>query len=268
MLDAGEHSHLENASSYHLTRGGMNRVWMNTVVLPEGLYAPALGWTFLTPGSEGWRRFGLPPAQNAIVEVPNWCATLLFWSRRERIDTGERMPGPLDVPVWVDETGAVVEVAREQLAQELEPWRDAGVRIWKQDHALLAPVRTAAGAPKGVLRFAGSLVKEWKGAISEAVADLRTARPAGVRPDDASHPPVEGVGYELWIQIRALLVRDEVHPQHVDHFTHFRGVPWGRWAAVDAAWLARVAADPPLKAWADYDFLRFKPTGATWELGY
>lgn len=269
MLDAAESSHIESASSYHLTRGGLNRLWLRMVVLPEGLYAPALGWSFLTPGSEGWRRYGLPQAQNATCEVPNWCAELLIWSRRERIDTGERMPGPLDVPVWIDAAGAVAEIARDQLAEELEPWRDAGVRLWKQDKTLLAPVRTAVSAPKGMLRFGGSLIKEWRGAIGELVADMKNARPMDVpRPDDASHPPVEGVGYELWIQIRTLLVRDEVHPQHVDRFTHFRGVPWQRWQAVDDAWLQRVAADPRLKAWADYDFIRFRPTGAVWELGY
>ena len=269
VLDAAPNAHTDGASSWHLRQDGLNRIGMSVVVLPEGLYAPALGWTFLTPGSEGWRRYGLPAPQTVIAEVPNWCAELLVWSRRERIDSGERMPGPLDVPVWVDAGGAVTGVARDQLAQELEPWREAGVRVWKQDHSPLSGVRSAVSAPKGLLRFGGSLIREWKDAIQQEIADLKTSRPMDVpRPDDASHPPVEGVGYELWIQIRALLARDEVHPQHVDHFTHFRGVPWGRWAAVEATWQQRAADDPRLKAWADYDFMRFKPTGAVWELGY
>jgi hypothetical protein len=259
LLDAGERSREGDAyASLHLTVGGSNRQVIRVVALPVGRRAAEYGRSMLTRGTDGVRPSNLPGPQVLTVTVPNWVAEVMWWAGKERHDGRPPIPGPMDLPAWVDESGAVT-VGVDALTEELAPLRDEAVWLWKRTESLLAPARAAVGAPGFLARFGGSVLKEWKSAIGEVVADMKSARPAGDRPGGE----VEGVGYETWIQVKALLARDEVHPDHVELFAHFRGIPWQRWAAVDAAWTQRAP-----KEWADYDFLRFKPTGAVWEAGY
>ena len=261
LLDAGERSREgDGTGSWHFTAGGDNVQVIRVVVLPEGRRAAEYGRSMLTRGTDGVRPSGLPGPQVLKARVPNWVAELMWWAGKERLDGREMIPGPMDLPVWVDPaTGAVIEVHEDSLVNELTPLREEAVWLWKRTESFLAPVRATVGTPGRLARLGGSLVKEWRSAIGEMAADMKSTRPAGERPAGE----VEGVSYETWIQVKALLARDEVHPSHVDLFTHFRGVPWGRWAAIDASWTAHAP-----KAWADYDYLRFKPNGASWELGY
>jgi len=67
------------------------------------------------------------------------------------------------------------------------------------------------------------------------------------------------------VSVKAGLVRDRVHPVQVDEYAAHRGVPAGRWAAADAAWSQRAAADPLVGAWSAYDVHRLTPTGTHWD---
>jgi hypothetical protein len=246
--------------SFHLTADGSHVQLAMVKVLPVGRRIGEYGRSMLDRGTDGVRQADLPGAQRVKFTTTNWIAELLWMARKERIDGREEIP-PLDLPVWVDPTdGRVIEVHTDTLEEELRPMRDEGVWLWKRTSSLMSDVRAAAGAPGGLVRLGTSTLREWKKELGGVVADLKSRRPAGDRPAGT----VEGVDYETWIQVKALLARDgEVHPRHVDLFTHFRGIPWGRWAAIDASWSAHAP-----KEWVDYDFIRFKPTGASWEAGY
>lgn len=62
-------------------------------------------------------------------------------------------------------------------------------------------------------------------------------------PDAASLTPVEGVTMETWVAVQAGLIRDRVAPEGYEAYAAARGVPAGRWGAVDQAWNARCMSD-------------------------
>ena len=262
VLAANEGGHADSRGSWHVRADGGCRTNLALVVLPPGRRAAELGRSLLGfPHGPEWEAAGLGEPRRVETEVPNWAAELLFWAGRERHDGRERIPGPIDVPVVLDHAAGQIVVDAQALERELAPLRDEGVKLWKANESPLSSVRKVVSAPKFMGRFAGSFVKEWK----DALGDLKSgdAPPGSPRPDDATHPPVEGVGYDHWVRVRAQLARDEVHPSHVDLYTHYRHIPWQRWATIDAAWSARLEADPQLAAWARHDLARLKPTGAT-----
>jgi hypothetical protein len=237
-------------------------------LLPPGVSAPALGLNALIPGSAGWRDAGLGEKQSVRFRAPVWTFQLLFWAGRERFvkDTPE-VPGPVDIPVWaVAETGQVVEVNVDQLVLELQPQFELAKHIFKNEESVLAPVRTVLKAPGRARGF----LKAVKDQVVDVVDDIKAIGdthqpPAGsTRPEDATHPPIEGVGYRTWVEVKAGLERDRVHPTHRDLYLGHRGVPTGRWECIDAAWLARVEGDPTLAGWADHDLYRMSMIGASW----
>jgi hypothetical protein len=241
------------------------------VILPPGVRAAQLGRSNLTPGTSEWSAAGLGKPQGVSLRIPAWCAMLCKWVNSERFD-GEAAPTVLDVPVWVDPvTGKVLDVEHEGLVQELWPYHDLALDLWRSKESPLSGVRSAARAPKSAGRFVKSFFGDW----GEAFADIKSGfksvyeeRPTQApRPDDTTHPPIEGVGYQTWITVSALLQRDEVHPLQLDAFTTYRGVPSGRWIEVDAAWQQRAQTDPVVAEWATYDRKRMLPTGAQWMMG-
>ncbi len=271
------------AENVHTDSQGSGSLWANesmplgakVVVLPPGVAAAALGrGALFVPGSREWTEAGLGHPQTMTFTVPAWAYQLLFWAGRERLEGPDaglpEVPGPMDIPVWADPaTGAIVGVDEAGLLVELEPQKELAREIWKNEDAPLASMRAVAKAPKRAKGFLKSLTSEWTSAISEMVDDIKgqsPQRPAGVeRPDDASHPPIEGTTYRSWVTVKAGLVRDRVHPVHVDLYAAHRGVPPGRWAAADAAWAQRAAPDPTLAAWSSYDVHRMTPTGTHWD---
>jgi hypothetical protein len=152
------------------------------------------------------------------------------------------------------------------MVAEMQPRFDWAKRVWKEEDAPLAPVRTVLKSPKLVK----GLLRKVKEEVGDVVGDLKgladTGAPpdVGPRPDDTSQPPVEGVGYRSWVTIRGGLVMDAVHPTHVEVYVTHRGVPPGRWAAVDAAWEQRAASEPVLAAWRTFDIDRMSQLGARW----
>ena len=237
------------------------------VVLPPGLRAPALGRTVLTPSAPEWAEAGLGEQQLIETDLPNWAGLVLSKAGKERPFEQLQIPGPIDIPVWVDPTtGRAVALDVDTLLVEIAPKRDDAVRIWKDQDSFMRGPRFAISAPKRAVDAVRELRQTWFGAVGDMVADMKAeGRPLpGQRPTDESHPPIEGVGYRTWVTVRGGLVRDAVHPTHVDLYAAYRGAPEGRWSAVDAEWTQRAAADPVLKAWSDYDIRRLEPTGARW----
>ncbi len=237
-------------------------------LLPPGVSAAAhgRGAQIPSPATGGESGRGAPPTLE--FRAPVWCYQILFWAGRERAFGDEpQIPGPLDIPVWaVPATGAVHAVDVDTLVAELQPQFDVAKQIWKEEDAPLAAARTVFKAPKlakGLLRTVtremGSVIDDIR-AIGDTVED---ARPSPDRPT-ATQPPIEGVDYRTWMTVKAGLVRDAVHPTHVEVYAVHRDVPAGRWPAVDAAWQSRADADPGLGAWVTYDTQRLEPVGAAW----
>lgn len=248
------------------------KVEMGAVVglLPPGVSAAAVGRSALIPSVHYWAESGLGARQDVRFRAPTWTYQLLFWAGRERtFGDGVQVPGPVDIPVWADpSTGQVVEVDVDRMVVELEPQFEDAKRIWKEEDAPMAGARTVLKAPK----LAKGLLRKIKDEVGDVVNDIKAigdtgAPPAGhgARPDDASHPPIEGVGYQSWVSIRGRLVMDDVHPTHLEVYVTHRGVPAGRWAAVDAAWEQRAAADPRLAAWRDFDIGHMSVLGSRWQ---
>ena len=247
------------------------RVLAKVVLLPPGVRAAGLGRGALLPGGRDPAGAGLGAHQKVKMRIPSWAFNLLFWAGNERwMDDGvPEVPGPADIPVWADQaTGQIVEVDTDTLITELEPQFALGKKIFKMEDAPLSSVRSLFKAPKAIKGFFGDMTSEWKSAVTDMVDDMKgnvPQRPGGKRPGEPDHPPVEGVDYRTWATVKAGLVRDAVHPVNVEPYAVHRGVPPGRWEAVDAAWSQRAQQDPTVQAWAAYDLHRMKPTGTTWE---
>lgn len=240
-----------------------------TVLLAPGVAAAALGRDALIHGAPAWREAGLGETQRVRFTAPTWCYQILFWAGKERPEGQmSEFPGPTDIPVWVEAaTGEIIEVDTDTLAEELQPQFDAAKRTWKDEDAPLAPVRGVVQAPKRAKGFLRSLTREWTSAVTDMVEDMRAESsppPVGARPTEDDHPPIEGVDYRTWVTVKAGLERERVYPVHVDLYAGYRGVPSGRWAAVDAAWSRRAEDDPVLAGWTAFDLRRLKPTGSTW----
>lgn len=239
------------------------------VVLPPGIRAAALGRGALRPGAPEWAEAGLGEQQVVESRLPNWAALVLSKAGKDRDFDDHVIPGPIDVPVLTDPaTGLVHALDVDALLAEVAPYRETAVRIWKAEDGWLRTPRAVLGAPRSAVHFVRGLGGAWHEALSDLAADLRSepapGPEAGERPTDESHGPIEGVGYRTWVTVRAGLVRDAVHPTHVEPYATHRGVPPARWAAIDAAWTERAAADPRVGVWSAHDLRRLSPTGARW----
>lgn len=232
------------------------------VLLPPGFRAAGLGREVLRPSSSEWSRFGLGEPVRVRSRMPGWAEIVLTNAGKEREFDRHEIPGPIDVPVGVGPDG-VVAIDVPAMVRELEPFRATAMKIFKREDGWLRTPRIVLGAPRSAVTFARNLTGE----LRSDLADIGLKAPgpeAGERPGDASHPPIEGVGYVAWVNVAAGLVRDDVHASHVDLYAGTRGVPAGRWAAIDPAWQTRAREDPRLATWSDYDRRRMRSTGAKW----
>jgi hypothetical protein len=242
------------------------RVRMGAVLglLPPGVSGQAVGKSALIPGQHYWDEAGLGARQDVQFKAPTWIYQLLFWAGRERnFGDGVQIPGPMDIPVWADAaTGQIVQVDVDRMIAELEPSFEIAKRIWKEEDAPLAGARTVAKAPK----LAKGLLRKIKEEVGDVVKDVKAIGDTGAPPQVGPRPTdaVEGVDYRTWVTVTAGLQRDEVLPTAVDAYTSFRGIPSGRWAAVDAAWQQRAATDPVVAAWRDFDVKHLAQLGARW----
>jgi hypothetical protein len=110
-------------------------------------------------------------------------------------------------------------------------------------------------------RVLGLDVAAWEAEVSAgSVERARPDEPAGIAaggspapaaadaPDPAELPPVEGVGFDLWVRVEHALATERVPPDRYDSRAAQLGVPTGRWAEVQAEWQRRMKADFKLAA--------------------
>jgi hypothetical protein len=233
------------------------------VLLQPGNRAAALGRGALREGSPGWVEAGLTGPQRVRTRLPNWMAIVLSHAGKERLFDDNHIPGPIDVPVWVDPaSGQVLSIDGPALEQQILQFRELAERIWRDEDGFMRTPRAIVQAPKSAFHFAKGLKKAWGGVVDD-IKDIKNtgAPPPGARP---ATEPIEGVDYRAWVIVKGGLTSDEVHVSHVDLYAGYRGVPAGRWPAVDQQWSARVAQDAALAAWAAFDLRRMSQTGATW----
>jgi hypothetical protein len=87
------------------------------------------------------------------------------------------------------------------------------------------------------------------GSMAAAIEQDRSTPPqtmmsTGAAPTvDPEVTPIEGVSLETWAAVETGIARDRVAPADYDAYAQGHGVPAGRWAAVGAAWQARMMAD-------------------------
>lgn len=116
-------------------------------------------------------------SQRVTCHLPNWLRMVMHDAGSNH-GAWEQLPAELDVPVLVDQTSReIVSVDVDGAAAELEAYRAAGTREWKETEAVLAPVRGAIKLPGMVVRGVPALAKDWGSAISDLRADLRAGAP-------------------------------------------------------------------------------------------
>ncbi len=150
-----------------------------------------------------------------------------------------------EIPVRVDPaSGSVIAFDRGALEVEYQPRKGE----LKQDGKRRSSLRFVLGVEKGDIADLGDAASElrdlpgqWKEALNE-----RPAAGGGLQDDDPVLAPIEGVGFDTWVAVQAAVVRERVAPRDHDALAQRHGVPPGRWADVQAAWMARMKGNPGL----------------------
>jgi hypothetical protein len=159
-------------------------------------------------------------------------ATMSSWNAR-LLELG------LDIPVERDASGAITKVASKQLAAELESRADE--------------------AKKG--NSGWTLDPDVEGMIDVAKAVFGKPSPAATAPVPPSDPrlaPVEGLGYEGYVAIRADLMKNGA-PNGEDAVAQEHGVRPYTWLAISTVWKNRIALDPELTAMYERDLAAQHP---------
>ena len=122
--------------------------------------------------------------------------------------------------------------------------------VFDPDDPGRASVNWPAAANEAADRAGGLDDAPPAGSIAAAIERDRSAPPQTVMsttgPPTAMDPevaPIEGVSLETWAAVEVGIGRDRVAPADHDAYAQRYGVPAGRWAAVGAAWQARMRAD-------------------------
>jgi hypothetical protein len=85
------------------------------------------------------------------------------------------------------------------------------------------------------------LPRMWKDAVFEK------PEPGGGLDDaDPLLEPIEGVDFDTWVAVQADLIRERVPRKAYDEVAARRGVPPGRWNAIESAWRGRMKGNPGL----------------------
>lgn len=141
-------------------------------------------------------------------------------------------PG-LEVPLEVDRSsGAISGLSTGELADELKPRSDEARRRHRG-----FDVETGL---EGVGGLAGAL-RDFAATPSATMPD-----DGGVRADDPALMPIEGVTFDQVVEARALLRATSAPMAQWDVIAQQFGVPAGRWADIENAWLMRTWTNPGL----------------------
>ena len=102
-----------------------------------------------------------PGSQRVTVRLPNWVRHVLYDAGSNEGEWAD-LPAELQVPVLLDAADrTIVAMDVDAAAAELEPYRDVGTRAFKENDAILAPVRQAVQLPGVALREAKGFVSTW-----------------------------------------------------------------------------------------------------------
>ena len=147
---------------------------------------------------------------------------------------GEAADDGADVPFyarWIAAPGAGVPVAVDpgDPARAVVDWAAAALEC-----AARAGGLGDAPPPGSIAALDEARRAEPPAAVSTTPAE--PAAPPGL-------DPIEGVSLATWAAVEVGVGRDRVPPAGYDAYARRHGVPAGRWAAVDAAWQARMTTD-------------------------
>ncbi len=161
------------------------------------------------------------------METENWDMVLALPGGREAA-AGDHVPF---YARWIAAPGVSVPVVVDprDAARVVVDWPAAAVE-WRARAGGLddAP-------PPGSI----AELDEQRGAERQAAMDAPPPPPPPP-PDTGS---IEGVTLETWAAVEIGVGRDRVPPADYDAYAQRHGVPAGRWAAIDAAWKARMTSD-------------------------
>jgi hypothetical protein len=162
------------------------------------------------------------------------------------VTAGMEVPALLDPetgqPVGVVQEGLDEAIGRHYLAIEPEhgTWEAALAakqKALRQETGMFGDVRHGIDQVKGVAGAARALpggllgaAREWKDGIAAMGGD---EHPAG--------EPVEGVGFDAWVSIKAALAHDPAAAATGESaYAESHGVPSGRWQAINSTWEQQV----------------------------
>jgi hypothetical protein len=152
------------------------------------------------------------------------------------------------IPVLLDRaSGRPIDFAAEELERQMTPRLDlytaerrrrSSVGYFLREEGLSKEeFRNANESAKALVK----LPRQWKAAAFD-----KPAPGGGLAPDDPVLDPIEGVDFDTWVAVQAELVRERIPRKAYDDVAQRRGVPSGRWGAVESAWRGRMKGSPGL----------------------
>ena len=162
------------------------------------------------------------------METDNWDLTLAVAGGGEAAATGVHVPF---YARWIAAPGVSVPVAvdPQDASRAVVDWPAAAAE-WQGRAG-----RLDEAPPPGSI----AELDEQRRAADQAA--IEAAPPPPPPPPDIE--PIEGVTLETWAAVEIGVGRDRVAPADHDAYAQRHGVPAGRWAAIDAAWQARMTSD-------------------------
>lgn len=204
---------------------------------------PATGIIRTTPTPDGCQRLH--------VNVPNWIHLMV---RQERYVNKMHA----DIPVWFDPSkDRIWKIDKDRLIEEQQPNRTRGIELWNKYGMTDGDPSTLVDGPRDESTQVdlGGAIGDLVGKFSESLGvsmpvsqASSTSTGDGFDPNMLDHPPVEGVGFDKWVEVSAALVKNRIAPQAAGAFAESMGVPSGQWQTVDSTWNDRIRSDWKLGA--------------------
>lgn len=169
------------------------------------------------------------------------------------ITAGMEVPALLDAesnqPIGLSKEGLDEAIGRYYLALESEHgnWEQAlkaKRKELKREEGILGPVQDHVGD----LRDLADAAKAAPGGLRDAA---RSWKEEVKKLGGESHPagdPVEGVGFDDWVEIRVGLSRDGISAGEEIAYAERQGVPPGRWQAINATWEQQITWNTTAKS--------------------
>ena len=179
-----------------------------------------------------------PPGNDAVQTVKGMLPGLVRYFLAE----GDR------IPVLIDpETGTVLGFDKPAITAKYEPRLGELKEAQKRESSF----RYQAGLEKEQLDD----LKQLPGDLADAARGLKDslkesfqepAADGGLAATDPLLAPIDNVDFDMWVAVRAGLVRERVKKKEHDTYATSAGVPAGQWTAIDKAWFSRMNGSPGL----------------------